>query len=98
MGKADSTLSVTPKNEWDIAAGVLLVTEGGGVVTNMAGQAHRFNQRDTLLNGVIAASSAAHKIVREIVMVVQGQAREDIIKAWGGTSPKDSHAFTYSSC
>ena len=77
VGKADSTLSVTPKNEWDIAAGVLLVTEGGGTVTDLAGQAHRFNQRDTLLNGVIAASSAAHKIVREIVMVVQGQARED---------------------
>jgi len=77
VGKVDSTLSVTPKNEWDIAAGVLLVTEGGGRVTNLAGQAHWFNQRDTLVNGVIAASSAAHKIVREIVMVVQGQARED---------------------
>jgi len=77
VGRADSTLSVTPKNESDIAAGVLLVTEGGGTVTDLAGQTHRFNQRDTLLNGVIAASSAVYKIVHETVMAVQGQARED---------------------
>jgi hypothetical protein len=47
------------------------------MVTDLAGEAHRFNQRDTLVNGVIAASSAAYKIVHETVMVVQGQAREN---------------------
>ena len=53
------------------------MTEGGGTVTDLAGEAHRFNQRDTLLNGVIAASGAAYKIVHEAVMVVQRQAGEN---------------------
>ena len=74
-GKADSTLSVTPKNEWDIAAGVLLVREAGGKVTDLAGQSHRFNQRDTLVNGVIAASGAAYETIRKAVVAVQGQGR-----------------------
>ncbi len=65
-GHVDSTLSVTPKNEWDIAAGVLLVTEAGGRVTDLAGQAYVFNQRDTLVNGVIAATSEAYDRIRTL--------------------------------
>ena len=75
-GKSDATLSVTPKNEWDIAAGILLVKEGGGRITDLEGQAHCFNQRDTLLNGVIAASSAAYEKIHKTVMTVRGQDRE----------------------
>ncbi len=66
-GKADSTLSVTPKNEWDIAAGVLLVTEAGGIVTDLTGRAYEFNQKDTLVNGVIAATSNAYDSLRKTV-------------------------------
>jgi myo-inositol-1(or 4)-monophosphatase len=66
-GKSDGTLSVTPKNEWDIAAGVLLVAEAGGRVTDLAGHQHLFNQPDTLVNGVIAASRDAHGIIKKVV-------------------------------
>jgi len=69
-GKTDSTLSVTPKNEWDIAAGVCLVAEAGGRVTNLRGQPHQFNQRDTLLDGVIAATQGAYDLVCEAVLAV----------------------------
>jgi len=62
-GLSDSTLSVTPKNEWDIAAGVCLVTAAGGKVTDLAGRPHRFNQPDSLRPGVIAASAAAYPSV-----------------------------------
>ena len=65
-GLADSTLSVTPKNEWDIAAGVLLVQESGGRVTDIQGNDYVFNQHDTLVDGVIAATSASYDLIKEI--------------------------------
>ncbi|MBW8016051.1 MAG: 3'(2'),5'-bisphosphate nucleotidase CysQ [Planctomycetes bacterium] len=70
-GMSDSTLSITPKNEWDIAAGVLLVTEAGGKVTDLAGEPYVFNQPDTLVNGVIAASAEAYDKIKEIVDTVE---------------------------
>ena len=66
-GAVDATLSVTPKNEWDIAAGVLLVTEAGGKVTDLDGKPYCFNQEDTLVNGVVAASKPAYDIVWQVV-------------------------------
>jgi len=65
-GEADSTLSITPKNEWDIAAGVLLVTEAGGRVTDLAGQPYVFNQRDTLVNGVIATTAESYGRIKDL--------------------------------
>lgn len=58
-GRADATFSLGPKNEWDIAAGVLLVKEAGGVVTDQSQQAFIFNQPATLVNGIIASSASA---------------------------------------
>lgn len=62
-GKADATVSLDPKNEWDIAAGVLLVEESGGTVTDLQGTPFVFNQRNTLVSGVIAACDGAHTAV-----------------------------------
>jgi len=67
VGLTDSTLSVTPKNEWDIAAGVILVKEAGGMVTDLAGEDYVFNQQDTLVNGVIAASKQAYQSIKKLV-------------------------------
>lgn len=62
-GRADATFSLRPKNEWDIAAGVLLVQEGGGIVTDKHGQPIKFNQPAVLLDGIIAASThAIHQV------------------------------------
>lgn len=69
-GMADSALSITPKNEWDIAAGVLLVTEAGGKVTDLAGEPYAFNQIDTLVNGVIAASGESYDTIKKVVNTV----------------------------
>lgn len=66
-GKADSTLSVTPKNEWDIAAGVVLIVEAGGKVTDLSGKSYLFNQANTLVNGVIAASNQAYDRICSII-------------------------------
>ena len=66
-GRAQATLSVTPKNEWDIAAGVLLITRAGGRVTDLQGQAHRFNRPRTLVNGLIAAAPGSFTQVLGLV-------------------------------
>src|SRR6202011_407172 len=34
-GKADATFTATPKSEWDIASGAALLTEAGGVMTDI---------------------------------------------------------------
>lgn len=65
-GRADATWSLGPKNEWDIAAGVLLVDEAGGSVTDQEGQTFRFNQANTLVNGIIATSTAARDTVLQL--------------------------------
>jgi myo-inositol-1(or 4)-monophosphatase len=48
------------KQDWDIAAGVLLVTETGGVVTTLSGEALRFNQADHQQPGLVAAQAKWH--------------------------------------
>jgi len=54
------TFSLVPKNEWDICAGTLLVTEAGGQVTDLQGQPFRFNQPDPLRAGLIATNGLLH--------------------------------------
>src|SRR5207244_6709172 len=56
QGTCDMTFSLVPKNEWDICAGTLLVTEAGGHVTDLQGQPFRFNQPETLRAGLIATT------------------------------------------
>lgn len=66
-GRADATFSLGPKNEWDIAAGVLLIEESGGRVTDKAGLPFTFNQRHTLVDGVVASTSDAHDPLWELI-------------------------------
>lgn len=60
-GEADSTLSLTGKSEWDLAAATLLVQEAGGKVTDAGGTNLRFNQPVTRIDGLIAANPKLHK-------------------------------------
>jgi len=57
-GGADATWTLTPKHEWDLAAGVALVKAAGGVVLTLAGQEPRFNRSRLLLDGLLAFSAA----------------------------------------
>jgi len=66
-GIADATFSLGPKNEWDIAAGVLLVSESGGNVTNRSGAPFTFNQRSTLVDGIVATTKCALRPVRMLI-------------------------------
>jgi len=53
-GLADVTWTLTPKHEWDVAAGVALVEAAGGFVSTLADGQPRFNNESALLPGLIA--------------------------------------------
>jgi myo-inositol-1(or 4)-monophosphatase len=53
-GLADVTFTLTPKNEWDVAAGAALVTSAGGFVATLDNQPLTCNHRNPLLTGLLA--------------------------------------------
>ena len=53
-GLADATFTLTPKHEWDIAAGVALVKSAGGFARPLDGPDFTFNQPKPLLPGLLA--------------------------------------------
>jgi myo-inositol-1(or 4)-monophosphatase len=55
-GLEDITFTLVPKNEWDVAAGWLLVEAAGGKVLDKTGQLRKFNQQNPLLPGLFAAN------------------------------------------
>ncbi len=59
--KAHLVVSVTPKSEWDICAGFLLVHEAGGKLTDLSGREICFNQKVPRVDGVLAAHPNLHK-------------------------------------
>src|SRR5690606_27868259 len=63
-GRGEAFLSRGPKSEWDVCAGVLLVAEAGGRVTDIRGRLPGFNRSDPFVRGVIAANPALHEVLR----------------------------------
>ena len=56
--RGDVWISMAPKSEWDVCAGHLLVTEAGGVFVTLEDGERSYNQRDVLLQPVMAAGPA----------------------------------------
>jgi myo-inositol-1(or 4)-monophosphatase len=54
-GLADITFTLTPKNEWDVAAGAALVESAGGFVATLDNTPLSCNQRSPLLTGLMAS-------------------------------------------
>jgi myo-inositol-1(or 4)-monophosphatase len=57
-GVADVTFTLTPKNEWDVVAGVALVDSAGGYVRTLDNARLRGNQKNPLLSGLLACGPA----------------------------------------
>ncbi len=66
-GRMQASLTVEPENEWDLAAGVLLIEEGGGTVADGKGQGFSFNQPTPRFRGVIAVSATAPPGLRPLL-------------------------------
>jgi myo-inositol-1(or 4)-monophosphatase len=55
-GLADLTFTLTPKHEWDVAAGAALVESGGGFVSTLQAAPFRCNNKDPLISGLVAGT------------------------------------------
>jgi myo-inositol-1(or 4)-monophosphatase len=55
-GLAETTFTLVPKHEWDVAAGALLVIAAGGFVSTLEHTPLVCNQRNPLLTGLIACA------------------------------------------
>jgi myo-inositol-1(or 4)-monophosphatase len=66
-GQADLTFTLTPKTEWDFAAGWLLVTEAGGRVRVLGDHPQTFNRPDPRVQGLVATNARLHDQVLRLV-------------------------------
>lgn len=62
-GSFDATLTFRPAWEWDVAAGALIATEAGAVVTGATGEALSFNAAEPLVPGLIVAPPILHEAI-----------------------------------
>jgi adenylylsulfate kinase len=65
-GRAAATCTLGPRHQWDVAAGVALVSAAGGTVHMFNGGAACFNLQTTLVGGLCAytRSEAAHRTIK----------------------------------
>ncbi|HET8721359.1 MAG TPA: 3'(2'),5'-bisphosphate nucleotidase CysQ [Nitrospira sp.] len=74
-GRAQATLTIEPENEWDVAAGVLLIEESGGSVSDAEGRPFVFNQAIPRFRGIIAVSATARAELRPLLETHAHRAR-----------------------
>jgi myo-inositol-1(or 4)-monophosphatase len=68
-GLADITFTLTPKNEWDVAAGAALVKSAGGYIQTLENTELRCNNKNPLLSGLIGC---APLLKDELVSLLSG--------------------------
>jgi myo-inositol-1(or 4)-monophosphatase len=74
-GRVQATLTIEPENEWDLAAGVLLVQESGGTIADAEGRPFTFNQSVPRFRGVIAVAATAADTLRPFLQTHADHAR-----------------------
>jgi myo-inositol-1(or 4)-monophosphatase len=67
-GKADATFTRTAKSEWDVASGAALISEAGGLMTDIHGHPLRFNRPSVKLDGFLAAGPDLHAALSSLVL------------------------------
>ena len=59
-GRLDGAVSVGKRNDWDLAAGELLVLEAGGRVSATSGEGYIYNRAAPWQQGLVAAGAKRH--------------------------------------
>ena len=77
-GRVQAVLTIEPENEWDLAAGVLLIEESGGAISNADGKPFVFNQPTPRFRGVIAVAATAGKDLRANLQAHAKHARSQL--------------------
>jgi len=71
-GRADATWTLTPKNEWDVAAGLALVEAAGGFAQVLGKSSIVLNNPSPLLPGLIASGPSLRE---DILRLLDGAGR-----------------------
>lgn len=66
-GRVDATMTYEHENEWDLAAGALLVEEAGGFIVDGSGNTLLFNRPTPVFQGLIASGPGTQKRVSLLV-------------------------------
>jgi len=59
VGRVDAMVTFERENEWDLAAGALLIVEAGGTIADAAGSPLEFNRPQPAFTGTIAVAPRA---------------------------------------
>ncbi len=71
-GRIEAVATLESENEWDVAAGTLLVAEAGGTISDGRGQDLSFNQRKPRYRGIIATSAhCPDAVMRQLKQLTQ---------------------------
>ena len=65
-GKADTAINLGNQNEWDVAAGTLLVQEAGGTIVDRKWNALCFNKPNPMVSGILATRPDKIECVQEL--------------------------------
>ncbi len=77
-GLADATFTLTPKHEWDVAAGVALVEAAGGFTSGLGNARLHFNQQKPWLPGLVACNSRLRDQLMSLLSAQQETAAETV--------------------
>ncbi|MGH6725860.1 MAG: 3'(2'),5'-bisphosphate nucleotidase CysQ [Pseudolabrys sp.] len=72
-GELDAAFASPGSHDWDLAAADLLVHEAGGAMTDLAGAPLRYNARHVAHGALVAAGSARHGALIELVRDRRGE-------------------------
>lgn len=62
-GAFDAAMALSPKWDWDVAAGALIATEAGAKCTDHRGRPYRFNRPDPRQPSLVCAAPALHPLI-----------------------------------
>ena len=66
-GEFDAMMALNTKNDWDLAAGDLIISEAGGKVTDHKGRKLIYNKNKTIKKSVIGSCRGLHpKIIERV--------------------------------
>ncbi|HCP81756.1 MAG TPA: 3'(2'),5'-bisphosphate nucleotidase CysQ [Octadecabacter sp.] len=65
-GRFDGMLTLRPTWEWDVAAGMLIVSEAGGTASDQAGKTAVFNNPHPQINGTVAAGGIHATLIKAL--------------------------------
>ena len=62
-GTFDAAIALSPKWDWDVAAGALIAQEAGAKVSDHLGRSWRFNQPDPRQTSLVCSAPGLHRLI-----------------------------------